>query len=143
MLRTMLKSKIHRATVTGADLDYVGSLSLDAGLMAAANLLAGEQVQVVNVTNGARLVTYAIPAPEGSGTVQLNGAAARLAQPGDVVIILAYALVTEAEASTHTPAVVFVDGRNRPVPPEVAERMVREGRWVGPAQEAPAAPGGR
>src|SRR6266496_4122620 len=91
VLRTMLKSKIHRATVTGADLDYVGSVTLDADLMAAADLLEGEQVAVVDVTNGARLETYVMAGPAGSGMVQLNGAAAHLVHAGDTVIVLGYA----------------------------------------------------
>jgi aspartate 1-decarboxylase len=131
VLRTMLKSKIHRATVTSAQLDYVGSITLDADLMAAADLLEGEQVTVVDVTNGARLETYVIPAEAGSGTVQLNGAAARLVHPGDLVIVLAYALMDEAEARSRRPAVVFVDAGNRPVPPERAGDMVVAGRWTG------------
>jgi aspartate 1-decarboxylase len=131
VLRTMLKSKVHRATVTGAQLDYVGSITLDADLMTAADLLEGEQVTVVDVTNGARLETYVIPGQAGSGTVQLNGAAARLVHPGDTVIVLAYALMDEAEARTRRPAVVFVDAGNRPVPPELARNMVAAGRWAG------------
>ena len=131
MLRTMLKSKIHRATVTGADLDYVGSITLDADLMAAADLLEGEQVAVVDVTNGARLETYVIAGRAGSGTVQLNGAAAHLVHPGGTVIVLAYAQMDDAEARARRPAVVFVDAANRPVPAEQARDMVVAGRWVG------------
>jgi len=131
VLRTMLKSKIHRATVTGADLDYVGSVTLDTDLMTAADLLEGEQVTVVDVTNGARLETYVIPGPAGSGTVQLNGAAAHLVHTGDTVIVLAYAQMDEAEARARRPAVVFVDAGNRPVPAERARAMVVAGRWVG------------
>ena len=130
MLRTMLKSKVHRATVTGADVDYVGSITLDADLMDAADLLEGELVAVLDVTNGARLETYVIPGPAGSGTVQLNGAAAHLIHPGDVVIVVAYAQMDEAEARTRRPAIVFVDDRNRIVPPEMARAMVTEGRWT-------------
>jgi aspartate 1-decarboxylase len=130
MLRTMLKSKVHRATVTGADVDYVGSITLDADLMDAADLLEGELVAVLDVTNGARLETYVIPGPAGSGTVQLNGAAAHLIHPGDVVIVVAYAQMDEAEARTRRPAIVFVDDRNRIVPPELARAMVTEGRWT-------------
>ena len=130
MLRTMLKSKVHRATVTGADVDYVGSITLDADLMDAADLLEGELVAVLDVTNGARLETYVIPGPAGSGTVQLNGAAAHLIHPGDVVIVVAYAQMDEAEARTCRPAIVFVDDRNRIVPPELARAMVTEGRWT-------------
>jgi aspartate 1-decarboxylase len=130
MLRTMLKSKIHRATVTGADVDYVGSITLDTDLMEAADLLEGELVAVLDVTNGARLETYVIPGPAGSGAVQLNGAAAHLVHPGDVVIVVAYAQMDEAEARTRSPAIVFVDDRNRIVPPELARTMVTEGRWT-------------
>jgi aspartate 1-decarboxylase len=130
MLRTMLKSKVHRATVTGADVDYVGSITLDADLMDAADLLEGELVAVLDVTNGARLETYVIPGPAGSGTVQLNGAAAHLVHPGDVVIVVAYAQMDEAEARARRPAIVFVDDRNRVVSPELARAMVTEGRWT-------------
>ncbi len=115
MFRTMLKSKIHRATVTQADLHYVGSVTLDEDLMDAADLLPGEQVAIVDVTNGARLETYAIPGPRGSGVVGINGAAARLVHPGDLVILLAYGVCSEAEARGHRPAVVFVDEANRVV----------------------------
>lgn len=131
MLRTMLKSKIHRATVTGADLHYVGSITLDAELMAAADLLEGEQVAVVDITNGSRLETYVIPGPPGSGTVQLNGAAAHLVHEGDVVIVIAYGQMDDAEARRHRPRVVFVDDQNRQVDADHARRMVQDGRWVG------------
>lgn len=113
MRRTMCKSKIHRATLTGADLNYVGSLTLDPDLMEAADMLPYEQVSVVNVNNGARLETYAIEGERGSGTVQLNGGAARLGAPGDIVIVLTYAQYEEAELRDFRPRVVFVDGRNR------------------------------
>lgn len=116
MLRTVLAGKIHRATVTGACLDYVGSISVDADLLAAAGILPYEQVHVVNLNNGARLVTYAIEATPGSGAVVLNGAAARLAAPGDRVIVLAYAQATTAELLGHAPRVVLVDADNRIVP---------------------------
>jgi len=98
--------------------------------MDAADLLEGELVAVLDVTNGARLETYVIPGPAGSGTVQLNGAAAHLIHPGDVVIVVAYAQMDEAEARTRRPAIVFVDDRNRIVPPELARAMVAEGRWT-------------
>lgn len=114
MLRTMLKSKIHRATLTGADLHYQGSITVDSALLKAADILPGEQVHVLNVNTGARLVTYAIAAPAGSGTVLLNGPAARLGMAGDPVIILTYAQLTDEEAGKHKPLVVLVDGRNRP-----------------------------
>lgn len=113
MLRTMLTSKIHRATVTQADLHYVGSLTVDEDLLDAAGLLAGEQVHVVDIDNGARLVTYTIPGPRGSGIIGVNGAAARLVSPGDLVIIIAYGQLTDAEARTYTPKVVHVDRDNR------------------------------
>ncbi|HEX3732011.1 MAG TPA: aspartate 1-decarboxylase [Mycobacteriales bacterium] len=113
MFRTMLKSKIHRATVTHADLHYVGSLTLDAELMAAADLLPGEQVAVVDVTNGARLQTYVIEGERGSGTIGINGAAAHLVRPGDLVIVIAYGIVDDVEAADMKPRVVFVDEANR------------------------------
>ncbi|MGV9305721.1 aspartate 1-decarboxylase [Nonomuraea sp. NPDC003727] len=113
MLRTMLTSKIHRATVTQADLHYVGSLTIDEELMEAAGLLPGEQVHVVDIDNGARLVTYAITGPRGSGIIGINGAAARLVSPGDLVIIIAYGQLDDAEARAFTPRVVHVDRDNR------------------------------
>lgn len=115
MLRPMMIGKIHRATVTAADLDYVGSITLDEDLMTGAGLLPGQQVDVVDVTNGARLTTYAIAGEAGSGVVCVNGAAAHLIHPGDVVIVIAYALLPDAEARAYRPAVVHVDGANRPV----------------------------
>jgi len=111
----MLKSKIHRATVTQADLHYVGSVTIDGDLLDAADLLPGEQVAIVDVTNGARLETYVIPGPRGSGVIGINGAAARLVHPGDLVIIISYALLTDAESRTVAPRVVFVDADNRAV----------------------------
>ncbi|MDB4951037.1 MAG: aspartate 1-decarboxylase [Gemmatimonadetes bacterium] len=113
MLRTMCKSKIHRATVTGADLHYVGSITVDPVLMEAADLREYEQVQVVNVNNGARFETYVIPGVPDAGEICLNGAAARLVQPGDTVIVLSYAQYDEAELEAYGPNVVFVDERNR------------------------------
>jgi aspartate 1-decarboxylase len=109
----MLKSKIHRATVTQADLHYVGSLTVDADLMNAADLLPGEQVHVVDINNGARLETYVIEGPRGSGVIGINGAAARLVHPGDLVIIISYASLEDAEARAFVPAVVHVDADNR------------------------------
>src|SRR6201993_3903230 len=111
--RTMLKSKIHRATVTQADLHYVGSLTVDAELMRAADLLPGEQVHVVDINNGARLETYVIEGPRGSGIIGINGAAARLVHPGDLVIIISYASLDDAEARQFTPRVVHVGADNR------------------------------
>jgi aspartate 1-decarboxylase len=113
MLRTMLKSKIHRATVTQADLHYVGSVTVDEDLMDAADLLAGEQVAIVDITNGARLETYVIAGPRGSGVIGINGAAAHLVHTGDLVILIAYGLMDTAEARTFIPRVVFVDAANR------------------------------
>ena len=115
MFRSMLKSKIHRATVTVADLDYVGSITIDADLMRAADLLPHEHVHVLDVTNGARLETYVIPGEPGSGVIGINGAAAHLVHPADVVIIVSYASVPDADASTWLPTVVHVDEANRQV----------------------------
>jgi len=112
-MRIMMKSKIHRATVTQADLDYVGSVTLDAELMEAADLLDGEQVAIVDITNGARLETYVIPGPRGSGVIGINGAAAHLVHPGDLVIIMSYAMLGDAEARSLKPRVVHVDDQNR------------------------------
>ena len=113
MIRTMLKSKIHRATVTQADLHYVGSVSIDRDLMDAADLLEGEKVAIADITSGARLETYVIPAPAGSRTIGINGAAAHLVAEGDLVIIMSYAQADEAEARSMKPRVVHVDERNR------------------------------
>jgi aspartate 1-decarboxylase len=115
MLRTMFKSKIHRATVTQADLHYVGSVTIDADLLDAADLLPGELVHIVDITNGARLETYVIEGERGSGVIGINGAAAHLVHPGDLVIIISYAQVTDAEARTLEPRVVHVDRDNRMV----------------------------
>ncbi len=112
-MRIMMKSKIHRATVTQADLDYVGSVTIDADLLDAADLLEGEQVAIVDNTNGARIETYVIPGPRGSGVIGINGAAAHLVHPGDVVIIMSYALLDDAEARALNPTVVHVDEQNR------------------------------
>lgn len=113
MMRIMMKSKIHRATVTRADLDYVGSMTLDRDLMDAADLLDGEQVAVVDITNGARLETYVIPGERGSGMIGINGAAAHLVHPGDLVIIMSYAGLDDAEARALKPRIVHVDEQNR------------------------------
>ncbi|MFJ5520459.1 aspartate 1-decarboxylase [Streptomyces griseoluteus] len=113
MFRTMFKSKIHRATVTQADLHYVGSVTIDAELLEAADLLPGELVHIVDVTNGARLETYVIEGERGSGVIGINGAAAHLVQPGDLVIIISYAQVSDAEARELKPRVVHVDAGNR------------------------------
>jgi aspartate 1-decarboxylase len=111
----MFKSKIHRATVTEADLHYVGSVTIDAGLMEAADLLPGELVHIVDITNGARLETYVIEGRRGSGVVGINGAAAHLVHPGDLVILISYAQVDDAEARALRPRIVHVDARNRVV----------------------------
>ncbi|GGV64597.1 aspartate 1-decarboxylase [Streptomyces longisporoflavus] len=112
MLRTMFKSKIHRATVTQADLHYVGSVTIDADLLDAADLLPGELVHIVDITNGARLETYTIEGERGSGVIGINGAAAHLVHPGDKVIIISYAQVDDAEARALRPKVVHVEGEN-------------------------------
>ncbi|MFG2954025.1 aspartate 1-decarboxylase [Streptomyces sp. NPDC048291] len=112
MFRTMLKSKIHRAAITQCDLNYVGSLTLDADLMDAADLLPGELIHLVDINNGSRLETYVIEGPRGSGIIGVNGAAARLVQNGDLVIIIAYAAVPDADAAKIEPSVVFVNERN-------------------------------
>jgi aspartate 1-decarboxylase len=111
----MLKSKIHRATVTQADLHYVGSVTIDADLMEAADLLEGEQITIVDIDNGARLVTYAITGQRGSGVIGINGAAAHLVHPNDLVILIAYATMDDAEARSYEPRIVFVDPGNRQV----------------------------
>ncbi|WP_459476596.1 aspartate 1-decarboxylase [Clostridium saccharoperbutylacetonicum] len=112
MILTMLKGKIHRATVTQAELNYVGSITIDKTLMEAAGILENEKVQIVDVNNGARLETYVIPGKRDSGVICLNGAAARLVQPEDKVIIIAYAQMTEDEAKTYKPKVVFMNEDN-------------------------------
>ena len=113
MMRIMLKSKIHRATVTQADLHYVGSIAIDRDLMDAADLLEGERVVIADITNGARLETYVIPAPRGSGMIGINGAAAHLVDAGDLVIIMNYGMFDDAEARSLNPRVVHVDEANR------------------------------
>jgi aspartate 1-decarboxylase len=114
-LRPMMVGKIHRATVTAAELDYVGSVTLDAELLDASGILPGQQVDVVDITNGARLTTYAIAGEAGSGVVCINGAAAHLVKPNDMVIVIAYALLPDADARTYNPRVVHVDAANRVV----------------------------
>jgi aspartate 1-decarboxylase len=113
VMRIMMKSKIHRATVTQADLNYVGSVTLDVTLMEESDLLEGEQVAIVDITNGARIETYVIPGPRGSGVIGINGAAAHLVHPGDLVIIMSYAMLDDAEARALNPRVVHVDQRNQ------------------------------
>lgn len=113
MFKTLLSGKIHRATVTEADLNYVGSITVDLDLLDAAGICLNEKVQIVNNNNGERFETYTIAGERGSGVVCLNGAAARLVQPGDVVIIMAYALLSEPEIAAHQPKVVLVDADNK------------------------------
>jgi len=121
MRRRMLHGKIHRATITGADVSYEGSVTLDAALMEAADILPHEAVAVWDVDNGARFETYAIPGKPGSGVVCANGAAARIVAAGDVIIITCFVEMEDEEARTHEPHIVFVDGKNRILPPR-AER---------------------
>lgn len=113
MRRTMLKSKIHRATVTATDLDYEGSLTVDADLLAAADILPHEQIHVWDVTNGTRLVTYALEGAAGSGIVRVNGAGAHLIKTGDIIIIATFTTLKRRRARRYKPAVIFVDGRNK------------------------------
>lgn len=148
MQRTMLKSKIHRATVTDADLHYVGSVTVDEDLMAAADLLPGEQVTIVDVTNGARLETYVITGDPGSGVIGINGAAAHLVAPGDLVILIAYGQMDDAEARTFRPRVVFVDEANRAVdlgadPAHVPDHVPAASMLVPGTTAAPARAGAR
>ncbi|MFT2720251.1 aspartate 1-decarboxylase [Deinococcus sp. A31D244] len=113
MERIMFRAKIHRATVTQADLDYVGSVTIDQDLLDAADILVNERVDIYNITNGNRLSTYALSGPRGSGVIGINGAAAHLMKPGDMVIIAAYGNYSDQEARTLEPNVVLVDARNR------------------------------
>ncbi|WP_193106255.1 aspartate 1-decarboxylase [Brachybacterium sp. FME24] len=113
MLRTLMTSKIHRATVTQADLHYVGSVTIDPDLTEAAGMVENEQVTIVDITNGQRLITYVIDGERGSGVIGINGAAAHLVGPGDLVILMAYGQLDETEVSTHRPRVVHVDESNR------------------------------
>ena len=123
MLLTLLKGKIHRATVTQCDLHYEGSISVDSGLLERSGILPHEQVDVLNINNGQRFTTYAVAAPAGSGTIGVNGAAARLAQKGDLVIIVAYARMDEAEAKSHQPRVLLVDSNNKPLNKSMAPNL--------------------
>lgn len=115
MFRTMMKAKLHRATVTEANLNYVGSITIDEDLLDLVDMLPNEKVQIVNNNNGARLETYIIPGPRGSGVICLNGAAARLVHVGDTVIIISYAMMTEEEARSYKPRIAILDGSNKPV----------------------------
>ena len=122
MLLTMFKSKIHRATVTEANLNYVGSITIDEDLLDAAGILPGEKVQIVNNNNGERLETYTIPGERGSGVICLNGAAARRVQPGDIVIIIAYCMIDATEVRDFKPNVVILDAQNHIVEIDYAEK---------------------
>jgi aspartate 1-decarboxylase len=113
MFRTMMKAKIHRATVTEANLNYVGSITIDEEILERVDILPNEKVQIVNNNNGARLETYVIPGKRGSGVICLNGAAARLVQPGDVVIIMSYAMMDEQTARAYKPKIALLDEQNR------------------------------
>ena len=120
MIRYLLNAKIHRATVTAADLHYEGSITIDRELMDAVGIVEHEQVHIVDITNGARLETYVITAPRGSREIQINGAAAHLVHPGDLIIIMAYAGVPEEQVHEHQPRIVLVDEQNRVVEPALA-----------------------
>ncbi len=113
MRRTLLKSKIHRARITDADLNYEGSLTIDADLMEAADILLYEQIEIYNINNGARFATYAIAGPAGKGDICLNGAAARMGERGDLIIIATYSSYDEVEIAGHKPKIVFVNSKNR------------------------------
>jgi aspartate 1-decarboxylase len=129
MLRTMCKGKIHRATVTEADVNYVGSLTIDEDLMDGSDIIAYEEVHVLNVTNGQRMVTYAMKGARGSGVMCLNGAAARHGRPGDIIIVIAYGHYEDHEARVMEPKIVLVDERNRPIellPPDTEN----DATWV-------------
>mgnify|MGYP001307166931 CR=1 FL=1 len=112
MILNLLKSKIHRATVTEANLNYIGSISIDENLMRAANIQEFEAVHVLNISNGERLITYAIKAPKNTGEICINGAAAHLAQEGDLVIIVAYCMMDESQTAKHSPTIIHVDKEN-------------------------------
>jgi aspartate 1-decarboxylase len=126
MLRHFLLGKIHRATVTRADLHYVGSITIDVDLMEAAGLLENEKIDIYDITNGSRLATYVIPGGRGSGEIGINGAAAHLVQPGDLVILASYGWMTAEEAAQHRPRVVHVDSDNRIVTVATEERNPAE-----------------
>ena len=132
MQRQMLKSKIHRAAVTGCDVDYIGSVTVDTDLLEQADILANELVHIWNITNGARLVTYALEGEAGSGTVQINGAAALLANVGDRVIVASYANYDERDMETYAPVVVHVDDANRAVSVDSHPEVLLAGTEAGP-----------
>ncbi len=115
MLRTMLKSKIHRVVLTDCNLNYEGSIAIDSDLLHAADILPGEQVQVLNINNGSRLITYAIEAESGSGTIMLNGPAARAGMPGDILVIITYCQIEDLEIKNHKPCVIKVNKENKPL----------------------------
>ncbi|MHA7133581.1 aspartate 1-decarboxylase [Oerskovia turbata] len=129
----MMIGKIHRATVTQADLHYVGSVTVDVDLLEAADIISGQQVDIVDVTNGSRLTTYAIPGERGSGQVCINGAAAHLVHPGDTVILIAYGMIADHEARHFLPNVVFVDSENRIVEVSDEPGLVPEGYDLEPS----------
>lgn len=120
----MLKGKIHRATITGADINYEGSIEIDSSLLSAAGIIPFEQVDVWNLSNGERFTTYALPAPRGSGKVAVNGAAARKAQPGDEVIIAAFVSMSEKQALSWKPKIVHLDEKNRLKPFGSTRRLI-------------------
>jgi aspartate 1-decarboxylase len=125
MQRLIFKSKIHRATLTGKSLEYEGSIAVDKTLLKLADILPGEQVHVLNLNNGVRLITYAIPAPAGSGTMLLNGPAARLGEPGDLIVLLTYTWMATAEAKRYKPTVIRVDAKNKPLPKTALKKKER------------------
>lgn len=143
MLRHMLTSKIHRATVTEADLHYVGSITIDEDLLDAAGLAKGEKVLVVDVTTGARLETYCIIGRRGSGVIGINGAAAHLVAPGDVVIVMAFGLLDAAELAVHEPKVVFVDSHNHIVDLGHDAKAVPPGHGLSASSNAAGSPSGQ
>ncbi|GIW94437.1 MAG: hypothetical protein KatS3mg110_2478 [Pirellulaceae bacterium] len=131
MRRTLLKSKIHRATVTQADLNYIGSITIDEQLMEAADIVPFEQVQIYNISNGHRLTTYAVAGPRGSGMICINGAAAHLVRPQDLVIIASYAEYEESQIAQHQPRIVLVDRQNRICSPDEAAALAEAARAEG------------
>ena len=134
MRRRMFLGKIHRATVTHADLDYEGSVTIDKDLLDAAGMLDHEEIHVLNVTRGSRLVTYTLPGPRGSGVICINGAAAHLNKPGDLVILATYGDMEDDEAKQHVPKVVFVDGKNRIVEVDAERAGPEMPRRIEPAR---------
>src|SRR5690606_171489 len=137
MQRTMLKSKIHRATITGSDLNYVGSITIDPDLLDAADIVPHEQVHVVDVDNGSRFVTYTIAGERGSGAIQVNGAAARLVHHGDTIIVISYAEYTREDLADYEPVVVHVDRANAIIQvDDVVDRLLTEAAPAGPLAEA-------